>query len=134
MAIPTDPGSFPPQPVAFPGPYSFSQELPLGEWNLMINGRVFLLDISNVSGNRVAGRLSSGTFENGHWDGVGTPLLAGKLTFERVNNDLRQRLEGWLFQYSKEDPLWRMAGTIVHLNESKARSGWYGTLRRRLHV
>ena len=128
----SQPGSFPQQPGEFPGPYQYSQELPLGDWRLMVNGRVLGLQIRSISfGGHVNAELSSGTVENAVWDGVGTPLMAGKLSFVRVLDDLRQQLEGWLFQYDPADPLWRMAGTIVHLDKSDARSGWYGTLPRR---
>ena len=97
----------------------------------MINGRVYWLELSDVGiGGRVRADLSSGIVEDATWDGVGTALIAGKLSFTRVEGDIRQRLEGWLFQFSQEDPFWRMAGTIVHLDKSGARSGWYGTLPR----
>jgi len=124
------PGSFPPQPSSFTSPYRYSNVLPLGRWNLMINGRIYWLEIEAVNGGRVAGQLSGGTFKSGTWDGVGTGIRGGKLSFVRVEGDLEQQFEGWLLQYSEEDPLWRMAGTIEHLNSPEAGSGWYGTCPR----
>ena len=126
------PGYFPPQPGEYPDPYQYTRDLPLGRWNLMINGRIYWLDLTEVSfGGKVVADLSSGTVEDAIWDRVGTASLAGKLSFVRVSGDVRQQFEGWLFQFSRQDPYWRMAGTIVHLDNSKARSGWYGTLPRR---
>lgn len=123
------PGSF---PSNLPGPYRYTQRLPLGPWNLMVNGRVYVLDIQEISrGGRVRAEIGSGTIEDASWDGVGTAMMAGKLSFIRVTNDVRQQFEGWLFQYNEEDPLWRMAGTIEHTTGPEARSGWYATLPRR---
>ncbi|MEM7480093.1 MAG: hypothetical protein AAF481_02870 [Acidobacteriota bacterium] len=129
---PSEPGSFPSQPGTFSDPFQYTRDLPRGTWNLMINGRVYTLDVRHVSASgRVQADLSSGTVEKATWDGIGTASIAGKLAFVRVSGDIRQQYEGWLFQYAKLDPLWRMAGTVVHLDDSGARSGWYGTLPRR---
>ncbi|MEM7051949.1 MAG: hypothetical protein AAF604_19940 [Acidobacteriota bacterium] len=123
-----EPGSFPANSV-YGGPYQYPSDLPLGEWNMMANGRIFQLDLQSISGLQVQGTISSGDFLNGKWSGTTGPSLLGVLTFVRVTQ-IKQYFTGYLMHHSERDPLWRIAGTY----ETKDGSGkgcWYATLPRK---
>lgn len=124
MSTPRDPGCFPADPTAFPAPHHQPSTLPVGEWRLLANGRIYIFDITAVTGSRVTADLSSGDIEGAHWD-VGN----SSLTFIRVLPGLRQEFTGYLLHYSKADPKWRMAGVFGDVTVGP-QSGWYATLPR----
>ena len=121
----TLPGTFPPQPSEFPGPYQRPRDLPLGKWSVLANGRIYILTINGVTANNVVeGEFSSGDFERATWD---PDTLV--LTFYRVLPQLTQKFTGYLLYYDQSDTLWRMAGTFGDARVGD-QSGWYATLNR----
>lgn len=125
------PGSFPPEPPAFPGPYQYSGQLPLGSWNMLANGRIYELDITDVQGSQVTATLSSGLIQDAKWDDSASASSLATLTFTRVlsNIGLKQRFTGYFLHYSAKDPFWRLAGTYGDI-EVGDQAGWYATLPR----
>lgn len=89
----------------------------------MANGRIFLLDITSVSGHNVTATLSSGTVVDATWEAA-----EGKLTFIRVTT-IKQLYTGYLLHYDDADPKWRMAGYFGDVRVG-TQSGWYATLPR----
>ena len=126
------PGSFPYQPTAFPGPYQYTGDLPLGRWSMMANGRIFELRIAGVQNATVNASLSSGRVEDATWTGFANASTLAELSFVRVLPDLRlkQRFHGYLLHYSESDPLWRIAGTFGDIKKKEPEAGWYATLPR----
>ncbi|MEO1084705.1 MAG: hypothetical protein AAFY88_10735 [Acidobacteriota bacterium] len=125
------PGSFNPAPTSFPGPYQYSGELPLGEWNMLANGRVYELTISDVRGHRVAAAMSSGLIQDAEWRGSATASSLATLSFTRVlpSIGLKQRFSGYLLHYDRNDPFWRLVGTFGDITVGD-QAGWYATLPR----
>lgn len=123
------PGSFPPRPTDFPGPYQYTGELPLGLWNMFANGRVFELKILGVQGHQVDANMSSGTIQDAEWEDTAGPSTLAKLSFTRVldNIGLKQRFTGYLMHYDRADPLWRLVGTFGRI-EAGDQAGWYATM------
>ena len=122
------PGSFPTDVTEYPGPYQPgglfpSEELPLGRWHVMANGRIMLLDIHSVSGSQVNASLSSGSIVNAKWDGA-----SGQLTFTRVTS-IKQEFRGYLMQFDRSDTFWRMAGVFGDVTVGE-QAGWYATIPR----
>ena len=122
------PGNFPTDVTQYPGPYQPggmhpSEELPLGRWHVMANGRILLLDIHGVSGSRVDASLSSGQIVNAEWD-----ESSGKLTFTRVTS-IKQDFRGYLMQFDPSDVHWRMAGVYGNVQVGE-QTGWYATRPR----
>ncbi len=131
MSTSIDPGCFPIEQTAFPGPYHKSSALPLGPWKVMANGRIYTLNIRSVSGHEVNAEFSSGDIANARWDkDAGN---SGVLTFTRVLSDppLEQNFTGYLLRYDTTDPKWRMAGTFGNKELGHPESGWYATLERK---
>lgn len=120
----TQPGCFPAAQNAFSGPYHQSSTLPQGEWHVLANGRIYTLNITQVSGNKVTAELSSGDIEDATWD-----ASAGKLTFIRILPQMKQEFVGYLLHYDEADPQWRMAGNFGEV-DAGPQSGWYATLPR----
>ncbi len=126
-----DPGSFPPSSV-FGGPYRVPEVLPTGEWNVMANGRIFLLTVQGVSGTQVKATLNSGDLEDVQWN-----ASEQLLTFTRtVPDQVEQAWSGYVMQYSKPDPMWRIGGTLRNVRSLGAHrvplatGGWYATRPR----
>lgn len=127
------------QPGAFPedailgsgGGYDLDASLPAGKWNVMANGRIYLLTIHGVSGGRVKGEISSGTFRDGFYDAA-----SGAFNFVRELPDgTPQYWSGHLMYHVKNkphDPAHRIAGTVTQPNLAQAtrNGGWYATLPR----
>ncbi|MEM1181211.1 MAG: hypothetical protein AAGM22_22915 [Acidobacteriota bacterium] len=125
------PGSFEPAPSTFPGPYSFSGQLPLGEWNMLANGRIYTLTISDVRGSRVEADMSSGRIQDAEWKDTASASSLATLTFTRVIDatGLKQRYHAYLLHYDRNDPLWRLVGTYGNVTVGE-QAGWYATLPR----
>lgn len=124
MKASREPGCFPAEQTAFPGPYHPPSALALGEWHVLANGRIYTLNVTAVTGGRVTARLSSGEIERAAWDAT-----TRRLTFIRVLRELRQEFTGYLLHYDSADPKWRMAGVFGDV-EVGPQSGWYATLPR----
>ena len=125
MGTSSQPGCFPADLSAFPGPYRKSSSLPLGEWHVLANGRIYTLQITEVSGSMVTAQLSSGDIEGATWDAA-----TGKFTFSRVLPKLRQEFTGYLLHYDEgADLKWRIAGVFGDVKVGP-QSGWYATLAR----
>ena len=125
------PGSFPYHPTAFPGPYQYSGDLPLGRWSMLANGRIFELRITGVQGSQVDATLSSGTLHDVEWDGTANASALATLSFTRVvdNIGLKQRFKGYFLHYDDADPLWRIVGTFGKVGVGDE-AGWYATLAK----
>ena len=123
------PGSFKPNPTSFPGPYQYSGQLPLGEWNMLANGRVYTLTLSSVNGNQVDADLSSGTIQDAEWDDSASASSLATLSFTRVveATGLKQRFSAYLLHSDANDPLWRLVGTYGDIRVGD-QAGWYATL------
>ncbi len=124
----SQPGCFPSDPSDYPGPYQPggllpSEELPLGRWHIMANGRIHYLDIHSVSGSQVTANLSSGSIANAKWDST-----SGQLTFTRVTT-IKQEFRGYLMQFDRSDTFWRMAGVFGDVTVGE-QAGWYATRPR----
>ena len=126
------PGSFPSHPTAFPGPYQYTGDLPLGSWRMLANGRVYELEISGVQGGRVDATLSTGTVKEARWTGVANALTLAELSFKRVlpARGLTQQFTGYLLHYDETDPLWRLVGTFGDVDVG-TQAGWYATLPKK---
>ena len=123
------PGCFPSDIEAYPGPYQPggmlpSEELPLGLWHMMANGRIVHLDIKSVTGSKVDADISIGHVENAKWDST-----SGLLTFTRLTTNLKQVYRGYLMQFDRSDTYWRMAGVFGEITAGD-QAGWYATLPR----
>ncbi|MEO1368998.1 MAG: hypothetical protein AAFX50_17620 [Acidobacteriota bacterium] len=129
--MPLLPGSFKPEPTSFPGPYRYSDTLPLGEWNMLANGRVYVLTLSGVQGHRVDASMSSGLLQDAEWRGTATASSLATLSFTRVlpNHGLKQRYSAYLLHYDRNDPFWRLVGTFGDINIGD-HAGWYATRPR----
>ena len=125
------PGSFKPEPTSFPGPYQYSGSLPLGEWNMLANGRVYELTISGLQGHRVDASMSSGIIQDAEWNDSATASTLATLSFTRVlaSVGLKQRYSAYLLHFDPNDPFWRLVGTFGDIRVGD-QAGWYATLPR----
>lgn len=122
----TSPGCFPDQISAYPGPYSSSPAIPLGDWHVMGNGRIYTLTIISESGGVVQARLSSGDVTDAKWN-----ASEQKLTFKRIiPGVVEQEWIGYVMAYDAKDLKWRMAGTLRNLTAPLVTAGFYATLPR----
>lgn len=110
------------------GRYLAGSELPLGEWHVMANGRIHLLNIISVSGSTVTGEYNDLPIEEAEWDGKVLKFIR----HETRGIDLRQKFTGHLMRYLKPDPKWRMAGVFQNVEEDDpiGPAGWYATRQR----
>lgn len=127
MASSRKPGCFVADVTAYRGPYQSRGTLPLGEWYVFANGRIYMLDITDVSGSIVTATFSSGDIANATWN-------APRLEFTRVvrtssTSELRQQFSGYLSAWDDNDPKWRMAGVFGDVRDIP-QAGWYATLPR----
>lgn len=124
----TEAGCFPSSAIWHGERYHTASALPLGEWNVMANGRIHRLNIINVSGSTVTGEYNGLPIDAGHWDGK-------MLTFIRVETrgiDLRQKFTGYLMHHVSPDYNWRLAGVFGKEELPEPQAGWYATLPREL--
>ncbi|MDJ0836363.1 MAG: hypothetical protein QNK37_07570 [Acidobacteriota bacterium] len=121
-----EPGCFPAEETAFPGPYKSSRDLPLGDWNACVNGRIFTLRISAVNGSKVTASFTGAQIVNALYD-----RNTGLLTFTRVTS-IKQDYRGFLMYFDDADPFWRMAGEFGEVSAGP-QAGWYATLPRKTH-
>ena len=120
----TQPGCFPSDVTTFNDPFIKPETLPLGEWKMMANGRIYNFEITDVRGNRFAANFSSGDIVDGSWDADSC-----KINFYRVLPVLKQEFTGYLLSHDQRDRKWRMAGTFYQ-ESLDVSSGWYATLDR----
>ena len=123
MSTYQEPGCFPADGTAFPGPYQGSRDLPLGEWKACVNGRIFTLNITAVNGTDVTASGFNGQIRNAQYN-----ANSGLLTFTRVTT-IKQDYRGFLMQFDEADPYWRMAGEFGEISAGP-QAGWYATLPR----
>jgi len=127
MATP-QPGSFPETSI-YPGPYEDLNVLPKGKWNVMANGRVYVLEVLEAEATSFKATLTSGEVRNGTWD-----AKLNKLTFIRhIPGTVEQEWVGYLMVRDAKDPLWRIAGdlrntrSLSQYNVPLNKGGWYAT-------
>lgn len=126
-------GAFPETAILGPGGgYAIDDDLPIGTWHVMANGRIYHLKIIGVSGGRVEANLSSGTIDDAYYDAA-----SGTFSFTRILSDkMPQYWTGHLMYHVQNkplDPAHRMAGTIWQPNLAPGTrdGGWYATLPRK---
>ena len=116
-----DPGCFPASVTAYPCPYQSSRDLPLGNWNACVNGRIFELRITAINGSDVTASFSNAQIINAQYD-----RNRGLLTFTRVTT-IKQDYRGFLMQFDPADSYWRMASEFGEV-PAGPQAGWYATL------